>query len=74
VTVVSDRDTSGKTRQTDKLRDDDHTQPGARLAAVVRLLIPIVVALAIFAHGCHTGDHDDEPSVAPRVHDQEPPR
>jgi hypothetical protein len=74
VTAVSDRDSSGKTRQADQLRDDDYTQPGARLSVIIRLLIPIVVVLVLFAHGCHTGDHDDEPLFAPRVHDQEPPR
>ncbi len=30
-----------------------------------RLLFPVLLALALFAHGCHTGDHDDEPAVAP---------
>jgi len=74
VTAVSDRDTSGKTGQTDKFRDDDHTRPDAWLSVVSRVLIPIVAALVIFAHGCHTGDHDDEPSLAPLVRDQEPPR
>jgi hypothetical protein len=28
-------------------------------------LFPVLLALALFAHGCHTGDHDDEPAVAP---------
>lgn len=30
-------------------------------------LIPVLVAVPLFAHGCHTGEHDDEPAVAPPV-------
>ena len=29
------------------------------------LLFPVLVAVPLFAHGCHTGDHDDEPAVVP---------
>jgi hypothetical protein len=35
-----------------------------------------LVTLPILAHGCHRGDHDDEPAVAPadrRVPDAIPP-
>ena len=35
--------------------------PRFRLAPVVWLLLAGLLALPIFAHGCHTGDHDDEP-------------
>ena len=40
-----------------------HTMPAPRpwWVAVVVLLL----ALPIFAHGCHTGDHDDEPLLVP---------
>lgn len=74
MTAVSDHETTGKTRQTVTPRADDQELPGGRLLVVTRLLIPAIVALLIFAHGCHTGDHDDEPSFAPRVLDPEPPR
>jgi hypothetical protein len=44
--------------------------------APIRLL-PVFVFLAlvvpIFAHGCHGGDHDDEPAFAPPARRHEPP-
>jgi hypothetical protein len=33
-----------------------------------------LLTLPIFAHGCHTGDHDDEPVFVPQAHDPESPR
>jgi hypothetical protein len=74
VTVVSDRDASGTNRRTSLLRDAKDSRSGFRLSAIARLLIPVVLALVIFSHGCHTGDHDDEPSFAPPVRDTESPR
>ena len=65
VTVVSVRDASGTNRRTSLLRDANDSRSGFRLSAIACLLIPVVVALVIFAHGCHTGDHDDEPVVCP---------
>lgn len=32
----------------------------------------IVVILPIFAHGCHRGDHDDEPLFVPMDHRMQP--
>jgi hypothetical protein len=47
------------------------------LTPVPRLLTPFFVAalllFPIFAHGCHRGDHDDEPTVAP-ISAEEPDR
>jgi hypothetical protein len=43
---------------------------------VRRALVFFVIALLtlpIFAHGCHTGDHDDEPAFVPSARTQEPP-
>ena len=48
--------------------------PRLRLSLVASLLIPVVLAVPIFAHGCHAGDHDDEPLFAPRSQNQEAPR
>jgi hypothetical protein len=45
--------------------------PQPRLSPVVCLLMVIALALPIFAHGCHTGDHDDEPSLIPPSRDAE---
>ena len=30
--------------------------------------VVVLVALPIFAHGCHRGDHDDEPVFVPMDH------
>lgn len=32
-----------------------------------------ITLIPLFAHGCHTGDHDDEPLFVPRVHNWETP-
>jgi hypothetical protein len=45
--------------------------PGSRVVSC--LLTAALLALAIFAHGCHSGDHDDEPLFAPPARQQEPP-
>ena len=42
-----------------------------RLSLLVWLLIPLVLAVPLFAHGCHMGDHDDEPALAPPFRDAE---
>ena len=44
------------------------------LSPVSWLLIPVLLAILIVAHGCHTGDHDDEPLFVPWSEKQEPPR
>jgi hypothetical protein len=36
-------------------------------------IVVAVLALPLFAHGCHTGDHDDEPAFHPPTHPHEPP-
>jgi len=36
-------------------------------------VIPVLFLLPIFAHGCHAGDHDDEPSVIPFTHSEPEP-
>jgi hypothetical protein len=43
------------------------------LSPIVWLLIVVVLALPIFAHGCHAGDHDDEPALFPLKQDAESP-
>lgn len=49
--------------------------PRSGVAGAARLL-PLFVVLSlvvpVFAHGCHAGDHDDEPAVAPPVRLHEP--
>jgi hypothetical protein len=43
--------------------------PVRRLSPVFLVFaVVVLVALPIFAHGCHRGDHDDEPLVAPLDH------
>jgi len=51
-----------------------HEMPGGWLKRALWLFVPIALGLPLFAHGCHTGDHDDEPQVAPPIHSAEPPR
>lgn len=49
--------------------------PRAARRAFARLLPVFVVlslAVPLFAHGCHRGDHDDEPSVAPPALPRDP--
>lgn len=53
--------------------------PPARLPTVGRrafwFLAVALTTLPLFAHGCHRGDHDDEPlfvPLSPRVTDLEP--
>ena len=53
------------------------SEPRFSLTPVSRLLIPLLLAVPIFGHGCHRGDHDDEPVFAPppeRVAELEPQR
>jgi hypothetical protein len=66
VTAVSERP------RVDRRGDDRAPRPGPSLLAAV--LIPVVLAVPLFAHGCHTGDHDDEPVFAPPVRNAEAPR
>lgn len=35
------------------------------LAYGVLLVLLAALAVPVFAHGCHAGDHDDEPLVVP---------
>jgi hypothetical protein len=45
------------------------------LSPVSWFLIPVLLAVAIFAHGCHTGEHDDEPVLVPHTSEYpEPPK
>jgi len=74
VTAVRDRVTGGKNCPAIPLGDENGSHAATRFRAVLYVLIPVVLALFIFAHGCHVGDHDDEPSLVPWVHDPEPSR
>ena len=49
---------------------------GTREAASPVFLLGALVlcALPVFAHGCHRGDHDDEPAVVPVQSRVEPVR
>ena len=55
----------------------DSRPPNPELTPVSRLLTPIFIAaillFPIFAHGCHRGDHDDEPAFAPVKTERTPP-
>ncbi len=48
-------------------RDTDVSSPPLRVSLSPALILAAVamLALPIFAHGCHRGDHDDEPLYAP---------
>jgi hypothetical protein len=74
VTAVSDRHTSDAIRRSPTFEDVKASPSGIQIGVIGRLLFPVVLALLIFAHGCHTGDHDDEPSFGPPVQEMEPPR
>jgi hypothetical protein len=45
--------------------------PPARRALV--FFVTAILLIPIFAHGCHTGDHDDEPAFVPPARTQELP-
>jgi thiamine monophosphate synthase len=74
VTEVNDRDTGGTSRWTIGYEGRERPQAATRFHAALVVLIPVLLALFIFAHGCHVGDHDDEPSMVPRACDPEPAR
>lgn len=74
MTAVSDRHTSETNRPSPMVGDSEAAPTGIQLSVVGRILIPVVLALLVLAHGCHTGDHDDEPSFGPPVQEMEPPR
>lgn len=48
-------------------------EPRPGLSPIAWLVIVVVLALPIFAHGCHAGDHDDEPVLFPLKQDAESP-
>lgn len=52
-------------------KEDSADFPAFWRALVV--LVLALLALPIVAHGCHTGDHDDEPAFLPPAHCPEPP-
>jgi hypothetical protein len=66
MTGVRDQETG------DRRHETEDRKPGPWIVSC--LLILVVLALPIFAHGCHSGDHDDEPLFAPPAQQQEPPR
>ncbi len=73
MTGVCDRETGvGGQESGDRSRE---TGPRFRLwlSPVSCLLISVILVLPLFAHGCHTGDHDDEPQFAPPAHHRELP-
>ena len=57
-------------------RDGRGPRGPARSPTPPARLIPLFVLLAlvvpVFAHGCHGGDHDDEPAFVPPVRHQQP--
>ena len=54
-------------------RQERNKRPGswAWLSPLSGLLALVALAVPLFAHGCHAGDHDDEPVFAPQQHDAE---
>lgn len=60
--------------ETGDRRPGNRPGPPFWLTPLSCLLVPLVLALPVFAHGCHTGDHDDEPSAAPQSLEPEAPR
>lgn len=60
MTGVGDRESGAGTRGA--------ASPVFILGALVLCVLPV------FAHGCHRGDHDDEPAVAPVENRAELPR
>lgn len=58
-------------RRTDEQRTGTEPEPRSRLSPIVWLLMAGMLTLPIFAHGCHTGDHDDEPLLIPPSPDAE---
>lgn len=50
------------------------TPAPAALGAALRAFVALAVLLApLFAHGCHSGDEDHEPFVAPQKLNREHP-
>jgi hypothetical protein len=51
--------------------------PAAAPRAAWLAVLAMLLALPILGHGCHRGDHDDEPAVAPvesrATHAESPP-
>lgn len=42
------------------------TKRAKSIAFGVLVVLLAALAVPVFAHGCHAGDHDDEPLAAPR--------
>ncbi|HJZ59784.1 MAG TPA: hypothetical protein VKE74_32885 [Gemmataceae bacterium] len=42
------------------------TEHGRGWAFAALLVLLASLAIPLFAHGCHTGDHDDEPLFVPQ--------
>jgi len=55
----------------DMRRAGTEPAPRPQLSPLVWLLLAVALALPVFAHGCHTGDHDDEPLLSPPSRDAE---
>ena len=66
--------TGNRKQKTQDNNQDAKSEPWFWLSPVACLLAPVMLALAIFAHGCHSGDHDDEPLFAPPSQQPESPR
>ena len=47
-------------------------KPASVPRAVWFAVLALLLTLPIFAHGCHRGDHDDEPQFAPIDHPTSP--
>lgn len=52
---------------------DSNSGPTLPARRVLVFFTIALLTLPIFAHGCHTGDHDDEPLFLPPARSQEPP-
>ena len=47
-------------------------RPPLPAAQLLPHLLVVVLVVPLFAHGCHRGDHDDEPAQSPPVRHHEP--
>jgi hypothetical protein len=55
-------------------RGDGQPPPAPLRLALLFAVVVMLLALPIVGHGCHRGDHDDEPVFAPMDQHAEPPR
>ena len=58
-------------REPKRERSETRRGPWVFLSSLSGLLAVVALAVPLLAHGCHAGDHDDEPVFAPHKHDAE---